>query len=103
MKQAETPAAALENKMNKAKLKQIIKEEMRKYLNEAGDLGWFEQDYADEIEEHGDIVNIYSPVGDTSQMVIEFEDGYEITEGDPNEPSIYMDKPNPKYLEESGK
>jgi len=77
-----------ENKMN---IKQLVKEELQKHLNEAGDLGWFEQDYADEIEEHGDIVDIYSPVGDTSQMVIVFEDGHEITESDPNEPSIYMD------------
>ena len=91
------PDVIEENIMN---LKNIIKEELQNYLNEASDLGWFEQDYADEIEEHGDIVNIYSPVGDTSQMVIEFEDGYEITESDPNEPSIYMDKTNPNYLEE---
>ena len=37
MKQAETPAAALENKMNKAKLKQIIKEELTKMLSESDD------------------------------------------------------------------
>ena len=50
---------------------------------------WAEEDYLEEVEDHGPIVDIYFPGGDISRVVVEFQDGFTLQEGDPDEPARY--------------
>tara|TARA_Y100000034_G_C6904889_1_gene419572 strand:- start:4523 stop:4804 length:282 start_codon:yes stop_codon:yes gene_type:complete len=78
-------------KITKRQLKRIIKEATN-LLKEQNDGDWLSDlgmTYPDEVAEHGPVVNAYYPGGNISRMVVEFEDGHEVTQGDPDEPDRY--------------
>ena len=78
-------------KITRKQLKKIIYEAVV-LVNEQDDGDYYSDlgaTYPDEVAIHGPVVNAYYPGGNISRMVVEFEDGHEITQGDPDEPDRF--------------
>jgi len=76
-------------KITKRQLRRVIKEATHLMTEQYEE---WEVEYPDEVAEHGRIVSAYYPGGNISKMVLEFEDGYEVIQGDPDEPDRF-DRP----------